>query len=109
MGQYTLFKLFGTLTCPHKIRVSYLSTQKTHPTKPIALECCGQLAIYGCPELVLCFNYYYHFSSLVLWNGSGTTSFLHGREGVKKEDPLDMVTYSIGVIPLIKQLKASYL
>ena len=36
-------------------------------------------------------------------------SFMHSREGVTQGDPLDMVAYSIGIIPLIKNLKAEHI
>ena len=35
-------------------------------------------------------------------------SFLHSREGETQGDPLDMVAYVIGVLPLIKHLKYAY-
>ena len=48
------------------------------------------------------FNCYCHWSSLILWNGNGTASFLHSREGMSQEGPLDTVAYVIGILPLIK-------
>ena len=48
--------------------------------------------------------FYSHWSSLVLQNGNDATSFLHRREGVRQGDPLAMVAYGIGVLPLIKHL-----
>ena len=35
-------------------------------------------------------------------------SFLHSIEGVKQGDPLSMVAYGIGIIPLIKRLKVGF-
>ena len=35
-------------------------------------------------------------------------SFLHSKNGVKQGDPLSIVAYGIGVLPLIKQLKMEY-
>ena len=35
----------------------------------------------------------------------GTASFLHSREGVMQWDLLEMITYGIGILPLIKKLK----
>ena len=58
------------------------------------------------------FSCYHHWSSLVLKNGNGTARFLNIREGVTQGYPLAMLTamvaYGIGVLPLIKQLKAEY-
>ena len=51
---------------------------------------------------------YHQWSSLVLWNGNGTTSFLHSREGMTQGDPLDMVAYGIGILLLIKYLKSAF-
>ena len=51
------------------------------------------------------FNCYHNWSSLVLRNGNGTASFLHSREGVTQGDPLEMISYGIGILPLINNLK----
>ena len=51
------------------------------------------------------FNYYRHWSSLVLRNGNGTASFLHSKEGMTQGDPLVMIAYGIGILPLIKNPK----
>ena len=48
------------------------------------------------------FNCYCHWSSPVLRNGNRTASFMHSRVGVMQ------VAYGIGVLPLIKCLKAAY-
>ena len=42
------------------------------------------------------FNCYRHWSSLVLWNGNGTASILHSKEGI---------AYGMGILPLIKNIK----
>ena len=39
---------------------------------------------------------------LVLWNGNGTGSFLHSREGGPQGEPLAIITYGIGIFPLVK-------
>ena len=44
-----------------------------------------------------------------MWNENGTAISLHNREGVPKGGPLAIVTYGIGVLPLIKQMKTAYL
>ena len=49
---------------------------------------------------------YRYWSSLVLRNKNGTASFLHSMEGVTQGYPLYMVAYDIGILPLIKNLKA---
>ena len=51
------------------------------------------------------FTFYRHWSSLILRNGNGTFSFMHSKEGVTQGDPLAMIAYSIGILPLIKNLK----
>ena len=45
------------------------------------------------------------WSLLVLRNGNGTASFLHSREGVTQRDNLAIITYGIGILPFIKNLK----
>ena len=57
----------------------------------------------------LVFNWYRHWSSLVLRNRNRTTSIIHIREGVTQGDPLAMIVYGIGVLPLIKNLKRAIL
>ena len=42
------------------------------------------------------FNFYRHWSSIVLWNGNGTASILHSKEGI---------AYGMGILPLIKNIK----
>ena len=53
-------------------------------------------------------NFYYHWSSLVLWNRNGMDSFLHSREGVTQGHTLAIFAYGIGVLPLNKLLKEAY-
>ena len=55
---------------------------------------------------LLILNFYRHWSSLVFWYGNGIASSVHSREGVTQGDPLDMVAYGIGILSLIKNLKA---
>ena len=54
------------------------------------------------------FNCYHNWSLLILRNGKGTERFLHSSEDVTQGYPIDMVTYSIGIILLIKRPKAAY-
>ena len=81
---------------------------KTLSVVSIALEWIGLFAIDGLPE-----HYYYycyrHWSSLVLQNRNGTAGFIHIREGLMQRYPFAMATYVIGIIPLIKKLKAEFL
>ena len=51
------------------------------------------------------FNFYCHWSSLVLRNGNGTSGILQSIEGVTQRDPLAMITYRIVILPLINNLK----
>ena len=50
-------------------------------------------------------NCYHHWSLLILRNGNGTAIFLHTSEGVMQGGYLTMFAYSIGILPLIKNLK----
>ena len=50
-------------------------------------------------------NLYHHWSSLVLRHWNGTTSFLHSKEGTTQKNPLEMIAYRIGILPLIKIIK----
>ena len=60
-------------------------------------------------ESCFVFNCYRHWSSLILWNGNGMSSFLHSMKGMTQGDPLAMVANGIDVILLIKLLKVRYL
>ena len=51
---------------------------------------------------------YRHHSSIVLRKGDGTANIIHSREGGIQIDPLDMVAYRIGILPLTKRLKLTY-
>ena len=55
------------------------------------------------------FNCYRHWSTLVVRGYSGTDSaFLSSREGVTQGDPLSMIVYGLGTLPLIRQLRAEF-
>ena len=41
-------------------------------------------------------------------NINGTADFLFSKEGVSQGDPLSMFAYGIGMLPLIRQLKAEF-
>ena len=75
--------------------------------KYIVLECCGQFVIYGHPEIFL-FYCSRHCSSLQFWKRNGVANILHSREGVTQGGSLSMFACGIGVIQLIKNLKAEH-
>ena len=51
------------------------------------------------------FNCYRHWATLVVRDiGYGSGHFLHSKEGVTQGDPLSMIAYGIGVLPLIREL-----
>ena len=51
------------------------------------------------------FNCYPHWATLVVRDtGDGSCHFLHSKEAVTQGDPLVMITYGIGVLPLIRDL-----
>ena len=47
------------------------------------------------------FNCYRHWSTLVIRAGYGTGNFLYSKEVVTHGDPVDMVAYGLGILPLI--------
>ena len=55
------------------------------------------------------FNCYCHWATLVVMNtANGSGHFLHSKEGVTQRDPLTMITYGIGVLPLIRDLRRAH-
>ena len=54
------------------------------------------------------FSPYFHWSSLVLQNGNGAASFISSMEGMTQGDPLAIFAYGIGILSLIKKLKAGF-
>ena len=52
------------------------------------------------------FNCYRHWDTLVVCDTEdGSYHFLYRKEGVNQGDPLAMITYGIGVLPLIRELQ----
>ena len=55
------------------------------------------------------FNCCRHWDTLVVWDtGYRSGHFLHSKEGVTQGDPLAMIAYGIGVLPLIRELRGAY-
>ena len=55
------------------------------------------------------YNCYRHWPTLVVRNTEdGSGHFLHSKEGVTQGDPLAMITYGIGVLPLIRVLQVDH-
>ena len=55
------------------------------------------------------FNCYRHWATLVVQDsGEGSVHFLHSKEGVTQGDPLAMIVYGIGVLPLIRKLRGAH-
>ena len=55
------------------------------------------------------FNFYHHWAMLVVWDtGDGSGHFLQIKEGVTHGEPLAMIVYGIGVLPLIRELRNAH-
>ena len=54
------------------------------------------------------FNCYRHRAALVIRKGDGTGHFLYRNEGMTQVDPLEMVAYGMGILPLIRYLRMSH-
>ena len=53
-------------------------------------------------------NCYRHWATLVIRSGDGMGHFLHRKEGVTQGDPLAMIEYGLGILPLIQDLRAAH-
>jgi hypothetical protein len=54
------------------------------------------------------FNCYKHWAVFELRGNTGQVIFIFSKEGVTQGDPLSMFAYRIGIMPLIRQLKAEF-
>ena len=55
------------------------------------------------------FNCYHHWATVVIRNTlDGSGHFLHSKEGVNQGDPLAMIAYIIGFLPLNLDLRISH-
>ena len=54
------------------------------------------------------FNCYHHWDTLVIRAGESTGHFFHSKEGVTQVDPLAMIAYVLGILPLIGYLRTAY-
>ena len=55
------------------------------------------------------FNCYRHWATLVVRDtADGSAHFLHSKEGVNQWEPLTMIAYGIGVLPLIRDLRRAH-
>ena len=55
------------------------------------------------------FNCYRHLATLVVRDiGDGSGHFLHSKKGVTQGDPLAMIAYGIGFLPLIWELREAH-
>jgi hypothetical protein len=62
----------------------------------------------GQQEQDLHFNCYSHHSVLIVRDPGGIAIIIFSKEGVTQGDPIAMFCYGIGILPMIKQLKALY-
>ena len=53
------------------------------------------------------FNCYRHWSTLGIREGDGTGHLINIKEGVNQGDPLAMIKYGLGILPLIWDVRAS--
>ena len=53
------------------------------------------------------FNCYHHWATLVIRECNGTGHFLHIKDRVTQGDTLAMITYVLGILPVIRDLRMS--
>ena len=54
------------------------------------------------------FNYYCNRAILVIRAGDGVGHLLYSKEGVTQEYPLAMITYGLGILPIIQDLRSTH-
>ena len=54
------------------------------------------------------FNCYRHWAVLMIRGNTGVAAFVFSKEGATQGDPLAMVVYGLGILPLIRQLKTEF-
>ena len=54
------------------------------------------------------FNCYRHCATLVIRSGNGNGHFLYSKEVLTQRDPLEMVAYRLGILPLIRYLRTDH-
>jgi hypothetical protein len=57
---------------------------------------------------IFAFNCYNHHSLLIVRNPDGMPTCMFSREGVTQGHPIAMFCYGIGILPMVRQLKAIY-
>ena len=61
---------------------------------------------HECPTLArYAFNTYRHWSLLVIRGTDGTATFLYSKEGLAQGDPIAMICYGVGTLPLVRPIK----
>ena len=54
------------------------------------------------------FNFYFHWATLVVRNVYWSGQFFIIKKGATQGDPLDMILYGIGILPLIHELHIAH-
>ena len=102
------FNIFDMPTCPQKIGLFYLSMQQKSFTEINRVGMLWTVHHLWPSGARFVFNCYRHWSSLVLRNRNRTASTLYSSERVMQGYPISMVACGIGVLPMIKNLKAAH-
>ena len=54
------------------------------------------------------FNYYRHWSTLVIRDGGRTGNFMYNKDGMTQGEPLAMISYGLRVLLLIRELQEAH-